>query len=185
MWKKEDARSQGVADNSTGPGVPATPNLSAPRDSGFTVPAAPRTSGSISPGIRIKGEVTGNEDLFLDGHFEGKLNLSNGKLTIGPNGQIKADLFAREIIVLGRVDGRIVGRERIQLGSTGNVAGDLQTERLAIKDGAILRGKIEIETGKPIQMHSEARGAAAGASTSKSSSSSPASSSASPSSAAD
>jgi cytoskeletal protein CcmA (bactofilin family) len=57
-----------------------------------------------------------------------------------------------------------VGRERIQLGSTGNVAGDLQTERLAIEDGAVLRGKIEIETGKPIQVHSEARGAAAGAS---------------------
>lgn len=176
MWKKEDVKSQALAENSTAPGISTTPALSNPRDAAFAAPPASRTSTSsgnaiISQGIRIKGEVTGSEDLILDGHFEGKLNLTNGKLTIGPNGEIKADLYAREIIVLGKVDGKIVGRERIQLGATGNVAGDLQTERLAIEDGAILRGKIEIETGKPIQMHSEARGAAAGASSKSSSSS--------------
>lgn len=176
MWKKEDVKSQPVAENSTAPGISTTPALSNPRDAAFAAPPASRASTSsgsaiISQGIRIKGEVTGSEDLILDGHFEGKLNLSNAKLTVGPNGEIKADLYAREIIVLGKVDGKIVGRERIQLGATGNVAGDLQTERLAIEDGAILRGKIEIETGKPIQMHSEARGAAAGASSKSSSSS--------------
>jgi cytoskeletal protein CcmA (bactofilin family) len=159
MWKKEDAKSQGVAENSTGPEVSPTPSLSTPRDT-----RSGSTGAVISQGIRIKGEVTGGEDLFIDGHLEGKLNLTNSKLTIGPNGEVKADIFAREVVVLGRVDGKIVGRERIQLGSTGNVAGDLQTERLAIEDGAVLRGKIEIETGKPIQTHSEARGAAAGAS---------------------
>jgi cytoskeletal protein CcmA (bactofilin family) len=174
MWKKEDVKSQPVAENSTAPGISTTPALSSPRDAAFAAPPASRSSSGsaiISHGIRIKGEVTGSEDLILDGHFEGKLNLTNGKLTVGPNGEIKADLYAREIIVLGKVDGKIVGRERIQLGSTGNVAGDLQTERLAIEDGAILRGKIEIETGKPIQMHSEARSATAGASTKSSSSS--------------
>lgn len=159
MWKKEDAKSQGVAENSTGPEVSPTLRLSTPRDT-----RSGSTGAVISQGIRIKGEVTGGEDLFIDGHLEGKLNLTNSKLTIGPNGEVKADIFAREVVVLGRVDGKIVGRERIQLGSTGNVAGDLQTERLAIEDGAVLRGKIEIETGKPIQTHSEARGAAAGAS---------------------
>ena len=169
MWQKKEAgRSDSVAENSANSVSPAAPNLSSPRDSNFSVPAAPRpasTGGAmISHGIRIKGEVSGSEDLFIDGHLEGKLNLTNSKLTVGPNGEVKADVFAREVIVLGKVDGKIVGRERIQLGSTGNVAGDLQTERLAIEDGAVLRGKIEIETGKPIQVHSEARGAAAGAS---------------------
>ena len=172
MWqKKETSRPESPAEQSANSAVSTAPNLSNPRDANFSVPAAPAASrpastGSamISHGIRIKGEVTGSEDLFIDGHLEGKLNLTNSKLTVGPNGEVKADVFAREVIVLGRVDGKIVGRERIQLGSTGNVAGDLQTERLAIEDGAVLRGKIEIETGKPIQVHSEARGAAAGAS---------------------
>lgn len=164
MWKKEDVKSQGAAENSPGSSAPAAAhNLSTPRDASPAAPA-PQSSGVIGQGIRIKGEVTASEDLFIDGHIEGKLNLNNTKLTVGPNGQVKADIFAREVVVLGRVDGKIVGRERIQLGSTSNVAGDLQTERLAIEDGALLRGKIEIETGKPIPAHTEVRGAAAGAS---------------------
>jgi cytoskeletal protein CcmA (bactofilin family) len=172
MWKKEESKSQPAGETAAHSGTSTAPNLSNPRDASFAAPASPRTSAGtamISRGIRIKGEVSGSEDLFIDGHLEGKLNLTNSKLTVGPNGEVKADVFAREVIVLGRVDGKIVGRERIQLGSTGNVAGDLQTERLAIEDGAVLRGKIEIETGKPIQVHSEARGAAAGASSKASS----------------
>jgi cytoskeletal protein CcmA (bactofilin family) len=164
VWKKEDVKSQGLPES--GPGIsansPATGNVSRQASSG--PPVSSNASASISQGIRIKGEVTGSEDLFLDGHFEGKVNLSDGSLTVGPNGQVKADIFAREVIVRGRVDGKIVGREKIQLWSTGNVAGDLQTERLTIEDGAVLRGRVEIETGKPIDKNAEARGAAAGTS---------------------
>jgi cytoskeletal protein CcmA (bactofilin family) len=165
VWKKEDVKSQGVPEN--GPGIsgssPATG--SAARQVGPGQPVSSGASACISQGIRIKGEVTGSEDLFVDGHVEGKLNLSsNASLTVGPNGEVKADIFAREVIVRGRVDGKIVGRDKIQLWSTGNVAGDLQTERLVIEDGAVLRGRVEIETGKPIDKHAEARGAAAGTS---------------------
>ena len=162
MWKKEDVKSQGLPEN--GPGIsansPASGNVA--RQPTPSAPVSSGASASISQGIRIKGEVTGSEDLFVDGHVEGKVNLSNGSLTVGPNGEVKADIFAREVIVRGRVDGKIVGREKIQLWSTGNVAGDLQTERLTIEDGAVLRGRVEIETGKPIDKHAEARGAAAG-----------------------
>ena len=123
-----------------------------------SAPLVSKASACISQGIRIKGEVTGSEDLFVDGHVEGKLNLSNGSsLTVGPNGEVKADIFAREVIVRGRVDGKIVGREKIQLWSTSNVAGDLQTERLSIEDGAILRGRVEVETGRPVERPSDAR----------------------------
>ena len=163
MWKKEDAKPQGVAENSTGPVPTQAPPSSVSAMAAGTPLATPvRGGASISRGIRIKGEVTGSEDLFIDGVVEGKLNLSNGSLTVGPNGEVKADIFAREVIVRGRVDGKIVGREKIQLWSTGNVAGDLQTERLMIEDGAVLRGRVEIETGKPIDKHIEARSAAAG-----------------------
>ena len=164
MWKKEDVKSQGLPEN--GPGIPANSpaNGGVPRQTSAAVPVSSTASACISQGIRIKGEVTGSEDLFVDGHVEGKVNLTNGSLTVGPNGDVKADIFAREVIVRGRVDGKIVGREMIQLWSTGNVAGDLQTERLTIEDGAVLRGRVEIETGRPVDKHAEARGAAAGTS---------------------
>jgi cytoskeletal protein CcmA (bactofilin family) len=151
MWKKEEPRSQGVTENAGGISSPSSP---APlgRDVSTNLPASGHGAACISQGIRIKGEVTGSEDLFLDGHFEGKLNLTNNaSVTIGPNGEVKADILAREVIVRGRVDGKIMGRERIQLWSTSNVAGDLQTERLSIEDGAVLRGRVEIETGRPIK----------------------------------
>ncbi len=167
MWKKEDVKSQAVPENATGfsTGAPSAPSNRA-REASAGLPVSSQASACISQGIRIKGEVTGSEDLFLDGHFEGKLILSNdSSLTVGPNGEVKADIFAREVIVRGRVDGKIVGREKIQLWSTGNVAGDLQTERLMIEDGAVLRGRVEIETGRPIDKRDEARGVAAGSST--------------------
>jgi cytoskeletal protein CcmA (bactofilin family) len=165
MWKKEDVKSQAGSENA--PGIPAGSPAGAGRplrEVSTGLPVSSPSSACISQGLRIKGEVTGSEDLFLDGHFEGKVNLSSGSLTVGPNGDVKADIFAREVIVRGRVDGKIVGREKIQLWSTGNVAGDLQTERLVIEDGAVLRGRVEIETGKPIDKHAEARSAAAGTS---------------------
>ena len=164
MWKKEDAKTQAVPENAAGfsTGSATSPSGAAREaNTGFSVSS--KASACISQGIRIKGELTGSEDLFLDGHFEGKLNLTNdSSLTVGPNGEVKADIFAREVIVRGRVDGKIVGREKIQLWSTGNVAGDLQTERLMIEDGAVLRGRVEIETGRPIDKRDEARSAAAG-----------------------
>jgi cytoskeletal protein CcmA (bactofilin family) len=162
MWKKEEPRSSGVAESAVA--TPSAPTLSAsPARDSSSLPTSSHPAACISQGIRIKGEVTGNEDLFLDGQFEGKLNLTNNaSVTIGPNGDVKADIFAREVIVRGRVDGKIMGREKIQLWSTSNVAGDLQTERLSIEDGAVLRGRVEIETGKPITKQPESRSAAAG-----------------------
>src|SRR5207244_11600596 len=103
-------------------------------------------------GIRIKGEITGSEDLFVDGIIEGKLNLANGSLTIGPNGHVKADVHAREVIVRGKIEGKVTGRDKVKLWSTGQVSGEVQTDRLAIEDGALLRGKVEAgrQTNKQI-----------------------------------
>ena len=163
MWKKEDVKSQAVPEVAPANSMNLPAAAGGPlREASPALPVSARASACISQGIRIKGEVTGSEDLFVDGHVEGKLNLSNGSLTVGPNGEVKADIFAREVIVRGRVDGKIVGREKIQLWSTGNVAGDLQTERLMIEDGAVLRGRVEIETGKPVDTQAASRAAAAG-----------------------
>ncbi len=139
MWKKEDAKSP--AENSAGSGFGRSQGFDS--SSSFS-DSARGAAATIGQGIRIKGEVSGTEDLFVDGFVEGKLNLAaDCCLTVGPNGNVKADLVAREIIVRGKVEGKVVARDKLQIGSTGEINGEVQTGRLAIEDGATLRGKVE------------------------------------------
>jgi cytoskeletal protein CcmA (bactofilin family) len=153
MWKKEDSKPQGVAETSSS----VAPALQSHRDvpsfspaSSHSQPSAPNKAvACISQGIKIKGEITGSEDLFIDGPVEGKLNLGNSSVTVGPNGTVKADITAREVVVRGRVEGKIAGKERVQLWNTGQVIGEVSTQRLAIEDGAVLRGKVE--TGRAVE----------------------------------
>ena len=155
MWKKEDAKPQGVSDISTAPAgaAPAGNSNAANPVTTSSMPVSSRAAACISQGIKIKGEVTGKEDLFVDGVLEGKLEMSGGSVTVGPNGKVKADIYAREIIVRGDVQGKLIGRDRVQLWNTGHVIGEVQTDRLAIEDGAVLRGKVE--AGKPVGKNSE------------------------------
>jgi cytoskeletal protein CcmA (bactofilin family) len=162
MWKKEDSKPQGVTE---------TPSSVAPASSSYRdvppsfspassqPPVSTKATACISQGIKIKGEITGSEDLFIDGPVEGKLNLGNSSVTVGPNGTVKADITAREVVVRGRVEGKIAGKERVQLWNTGQVSGEISTQRLAIEDGAVLRGKVE--TGRPVD-RSEDRSVSAG-----------------------
>ena len=166
MWKKEDAKPEGVPGNSTTPVNAATLSSSAtastPSISGAT-PSPSRVAACISQGIKIKGEVTGSEDLFVDGVVEGKLSLTtNSCLTVGPNGHVKADVLAREVIVRGKIEGKVIGRDKVQLWSTGQVTGEVQTDRLAIEDGALLRGKVE--AGRQATKNPEIKASAATAS---------------------
>lgn len=167
VWKKEEGRPQ----SGDGPAPAVAPISVAPAvSSGSSVPSSaptpvsPRAAACISHGIRIKGEVTGSEDLFVDGIVDGKLNLANGSLTIGPNGAVKADVNAREVIVRGSVEGKVSGRDKVQLWSTGRVNGEVQTERLAIEEGAVLRGKVEAGklSSKPVETKVAAASASAG-----------------------
>jgi len=150
MWRKEEAKPQAAPQApapSTVSSQPAT--VSAPASApvsaapSATLPVSPRATACITQGIRIKGEITGKEDLFIDGTLEGKLDLGNASVTVGPNGKVKADVSAREVIVRGQLDGKIDGTERVQLWNSGRVTGEVRTERLAIEDGALLRGKVE------------------------------------------
>ena len=151
MWRKEEPKSQGALD----PVIP--PSAAAPQSStvspasvpavGSALPVSPRAVACVTQGIRIKGEITGKEDLFVDGTLEGKLDIGNASCTVGPNGKVKADISAREVIIRGNVDGKVEGVERVQLWNTSRVTGEVRTERLAIEDGAVLRGKVE--AGKP------------------------------------
>ena len=159
MWKKEDTKTQALAENSG-----AASGFARSQSADSSPSDYPRAAASISQGIRIKGEVTGTEDLFVDGFVEGKLNLTaNCCLTVGPNGNVKADLVAREIIVRGKVEGKVTARDRLLIGSTGEISGEVQTDRLAIEDGALLRGKVE--AGKQVNKPADTKTAAAAAAT--------------------
>jgi cytoskeletal protein CcmA (bactofilin family) len=139
MWRKEDGNPQASPDASSGSVNPAA--------AGKTGSSAPAVSGKaaacVSQGIKIKGEVTGSEDLFIDGLVDGKINLANSVLTVGPNATVKAEITSRELVIRGRTEGKLTASERIQIWHTARVQGDLKAERISIEEGAELHGKLE------------------------------------------
>jgi cytoskeletal protein CcmA (bactofilin family) len=88
--------------------------------------------------------VRGSEDLYIDGEVQGTIQVTNGRVTVGPHGKITANVDAREILVRGKVTGGLRGRDRVEVGSTGEVNGDIATSRIAIAEGAQIHSKVEI-----------------------------------------
>ena len=100
---------------------------------------------NIGPSIQIKGELQGNEDLTIDGRVEGKIELRDHNLTIGPNGKIKADLHANTIVIAGDVQGSAYAKERVEIAPTGRLNGDICAPRITIADGAHFKGSVDME----------------------------------------
>jgi cytoskeletal protein CcmA (bactofilin family) len=105
----------------------------------------PPVEGSthIGKSVSIQGDLTGSEDLFLDGKFEGTITLTGSRLTIGPNAEVTADLNVRDIVVFGHVEGNIHATGRIELRQTAVVNGDIHAGRLSIEESATVRGRVE------------------------------------------
>jgi cytoskeletal protein CcmA (bactofilin family) len=101
-------------------------------------------SARIGKSIVIRGEVKGGEDLMIDGRVEGTVQLAENRLTIGPNANVAADLTARDILVLGRVQGNVVATGRVELRAGCVVEGDVRAYRLAVEDNALIRGKVDL-----------------------------------------
>jgi cytoskeletal protein CcmA (bactofilin family) len=98
----------------------------------------------IGRSVFIKGEVSGSEDIYVDGQVEGNIQLSGNNLTIGPNGRVRANISAKNVTVGGTLDGNITASERTELRKTAVTNGDVQTKRIAIEEGAFFKGKLEI-----------------------------------------
>jgi len=109
--------------------------------------AVENTPARIGKSVVIRGEVKGSEDLFVDGRIEGTISLSESRLTIGPNAVLAADLTARDVLVLGQVQGNIVASGRVELRAGCQVTGDVHALRLAIEDNAVFRGKVDLTQG--------------------------------------
>lgn len=109
--------------------------------------AAENSGARIGKTVVIRGEVRGGEDLTIDGRVEGTIQLSENRLTIGPNADVSADLAARDVLVQGRVKGNVVATGRVELRAGCTLEGDVKALRLAIEDNAILRGKVDLTQG--------------------------------------
>ena len=101
----------------------------------------------IGPSINIKGEVSGDEDLLVQGKVEGKINLNGKELTIGESGQVAADIQAQSIKIDGEVTGDITGKEKVIISKSGNVRGNIVAPRVTLEDGAIFKGSIDMDPG--------------------------------------
>jgi cytoskeletal protein CcmA (bactofilin family) len=98
----------------------------------------------IGKSVFIKGELSGSEDLYLDGQVEGSIALKGNSLTVGPNGQVKATVDAKAVVVQGKLDGNVQASDRVDLRKTAAVTGDITAQRISIEEGAYLKGKVDI-----------------------------------------
>jgi len=106
---------------------------------------ADRATARLGASLHVKGEISGNEDLLIDGSVEGLIQLDEKKLTVGPTAKVTADIIAREVVVFGTVKGNLRAKDRIEIKKDGSVNGDLTTARIMIEDGAYFKGSIEID----------------------------------------
>jgi len=125
---------------------PSTSELESRRPAVLSSPGSARIGASL----KIKGSVTGEEDLQIDGTVEGPVTI-RGRLTVGSGGQLTAGVTARELAVYGKVSGNVDARDRVEIKRDGAVIGDIQTARISIEDGAIFKGRIEIGRSAPSQ----------------------------------
>jgi cytoskeletal protein CcmA (bactofilin family) len=139
MWKrKEEEEAEGSvtrAQSSSGPVRPEPPRMTAP------------VSGTahIGRSVFIKGELSGSEDLYIDGNVEGNIELPGSNLMVGPNGRVRAGIRARGVIIEGKVDGDIEATERVELRKTAVLMGSIVTQRVSIEDGAYFKGGVDVK----------------------------------------
>jgi len=154
MWKRDEAvKPTAPGGSGSAPAQPGNVPLAAE-----AAPARPATAGDLQRGqektavnigksVVIKGELNGSEDLTIEGQVEGKIELRQNVLTIGANGRIKAQVFAKAVIILGEVTGNVTATEKVDIRDNGSVDGDIAAPRVAIAEGAHFRGSIDMQKG--------------------------------------
>lgn len=153
MWKRDEAVKPTVpAGSGTTPapapsvGLPPAPEAArTPSASSEPQRGMERTTVNIGKSVVIKGELSGSEDLTIEGQVDGKIELRQNVLTIGPNGKIKAQVFAKSVVILGEVTGNVTASEKVDIRDNGSVDGDIAAPRVAIAEGAHFRGSIDMQ----------------------------------------
>jgi cytoskeletal protein CcmA (bactofilin family) len=153
MWKRDEAAKPGGQSQPAPAPAPVTPTTAAPpvtADAARPITSVDTPRGqektvNIGKSVVIKGELNGSEDLTIEGHVEGRIELKDHVLTIGPNGKIKAQVFAKAVIVLGEVNGNVTASEKVDIRDGGSVDGDIISPRVAIAEGAHFRGSVDMQ----------------------------------------
>jgi cytoskeletal protein CcmA (bactofilin family) len=152
MWKRDEAVKPGgstqPAPAPTAAPASAPPAAEAARPQPVTSVDTHRgleKTVNIGKSVIIKGELNGSEDLTIEGQVEGKIELRQNVLTIGPNGKIKAQVFAKSVVILGEVTGNVTATEKVEIRDNGSVDGDITAPRVAIAEGAHFRGSIDMQ----------------------------------------
>ena len=123
---------------------PVAPRAATPVAAGAATAAVNGEQATIGKSLVVKGEVSGSESLYIDGKVEGAINLPGNRVTVGRNGQVAANISAREIVVLGKVRGNCQASDRVDIRSEGSLTGDVIAARISIEDGAFFKGGIDI-----------------------------------------
>src|SRR5215831_4031944 len=142
MWKRDEAP-RSASGQPTAVPPPVTPSAGGPRPD--ATHHMEKDIVNIGKSVVIKGELNGSEDLTIEGHVEGTIQLRDHVLTIGPNGRIKAQVFAKSVIVLGEVTGNVTASDKVDIRDNGSVEGDLVSPRVAIAEGAHFRGSVDMQ----------------------------------------
>src|SRR5450432_2298949 len=153
MWKPNQPGSPSPSPEPVRPAITPTPTYEAPvaRTTPTTgLPVTGAEQATIGKSLVVKGEVSGSESLYIDGKVEGAINLPGNRVTVGRNGQVSANITAREVVVLGKVRGNINASDRLDIRSEGSLTGDVIAQRISIEDGAFFKGGIDIR--KPGQV---------------------------------
>ncbi len=119
---------------------PATP---APYTPTKTV-TVPTEQATIGRSLVIKGEISGSESIYVDGRIEGTINLAEHRVTIGRNGNVAANINAKEVVIMGKVTGNVDCSDRLDIRSEGSLTGDVVTHRISVEDGALLKGSVQV-----------------------------------------
>jgi len=165
MWKRDEPAKPGAPAPAAAPSQPApTPvheqAAQARPAAADTSRGLEKTTVNIGKSVVIKGELNGSEDLTIEGQVEGKIELRQNVLTIGANGRIKAQVFAKAVIILGEVTGNVTATEKVDIRDNGSVDGDIASPRVAIAEGAHFRGAIDMQRAgsKPGEKEKEKAG---------------------------
>ena len=142
MWKRDEAPRPASGQPAAAP-QPVTPTVAGPRPE--STHHMEKDIVNIGKSVVIKGELNGSEDLTIEGHVEGTIQLRDHVLTIGPNGRIKAQVFAKSVIVLGEVTGNVTASDKVDIRDNGSVDGDIISPRVAIAEGAHFRGSVDMQ----------------------------------------
>ena len=120
------------------------------------------SAASIGKSVEIRGEVKGSEDLIVDGLVEGTITLIDSRLTVGPTARVDADVSARDVVILGVLNGNVTAGVRVEVRKGGNLTGDIRAARLSIEEGSLLRGKVDLtQAAKPNSVNPALAAAAA------------------------